>query len=374
MARRILMIGVFLLSSLLLIFSPDALAAARQGLELWWVMVLPALFPFFVCATILQKTGALDFAPRKNRLFKKLGIPAHVLPMMALSAVSGAPTGARLSALMEEEGAFTKDQGNRYAAIFNLASPMFLFGSLGAGMMNDVRAAIPIALGQYGSALILFFAASLLFRSTSREQVSQNRAKADCQNTGKIIVSALSDGVNGMLKIGASIVFFMVLIKLLEKVGILSLFTRLASPVFHALGIDPKILPAAVTGSLEMTSGCAMITKLDLPIRLKIPLCSGMVTFGGLCMLLQSLSFYELKVSRYLLLKQIQNVIAGVISYLTVPWFLPDSAMVMAPISKETFAGNLMSGTLMLGSALLGLSVAWLLATVCKKRMRNRIR
>ncbi|MBR0026990.1 MAG: hypothetical protein IJP37_07515, partial [Clostridia bacterium] len=140
------------------------------------------------------------------------------------------------------------------------------------------------------------------------------------------------------------------------------------------IGVGNDTASAILTGILEMTSGCSRIASLEISLRLQTALCAGTVTFGGLCLLLQSLAFHELKISRYLLLKLIQAILAGFLAYLAAPWFLADAVDTFSPIAWEEASRNLFSTATVVLSSFLGLAAAWLFAAGCKKRMRKRLR
>ncbi|MDD3920059.1 MAG: hypothetical protein PHO41_02625, partial [Eubacteriales bacterium] len=120
---------------LLLVFSTPAVYAAREGLTLWWTVVFPALFPFFVCTALLQKSGMLYSAvgggTRKARSHQKT---RYAVPVLLLSAVSGYPGAAKLCALLYEDHAISFSEAERLTVTCNLCSPMFLLGALCTGM------------------------------------------------------------------------------------------------------------------------------------------------------------------------------------------------------------------------------------------------
>jgi len=371
MTRHIPFFLILIFSLLLVIFSSAALNAARDGLTLWTATVLPALFPFFVCTSLMQRMGALNCTPKNSKILRKFGIPAQVLPMMLLSALSGAPTGARLAGVLEKDGILSPVLSTRYAAIFNFASPMFLCGALAAGMLKTPIAAIPIAIGLYGSCVLVLIVNSLCFPAMSADVIRQPKScKEEEVRPVRALMDSLWDGTTGMLRIGASIVFFLVLTRLLEEIGVIPWIARVVS----LTGVGNDTASAILTGMLEMTSGCSRIAGLDMPLRLQTALCTGIVTFGGLCLLLQSLSFHDLNAARYLSLKGLQAILAGLLAYWTAPWFLPDAVETFSPIVWEDMSQNLFSTATAAFSSLLGLAAAWLFAAGCKKRMRNRLR
>ena len=82
-----------LLILMLMIFPAHVLNAALQGVGIWWDVVFPALFPFFIIAELLLSFGIVHFFgtlldPLMRPLFRVPGIGGFV---MAMGFASGYP-------------------------------------------------------------------------------------------------------------------------------------------------------------------------------------------------------------------------------------------------------------------------------------------
>lgn len=66
MGTRIIAIIALLLCLLLVCFYRPAMLAARDGFDLWLEVVMPALFPFMVCTSILQRSGTFNLNSNKR--------------------------------------------------------------------------------------------------------------------------------------------------------------------------------------------------------------------------------------------------------------------------------------------------------------------
>ena len=55
----ILPVLIMIFTVFLIIFSNSNLTAASSGLTLFWVSVLPSLFPFFIAAELIGYTGII---------------------------------------------------------------------------------------------------------------------------------------------------------------------------------------------------------------------------------------------------------------------------------------------------------------------------
>ena len=143
-----------LLAVCLLLLAEDCAHAAAEAFALWWSSVLPALFPFYLCTSLLLRSGAAQSLVRLLRpVSRLLCLPQGVLPCLLLGGVAGYPTGARLCASL---GAA------QYGARCSLCSPMFLIALVGGGLLRGGGSAPLLCLAHYGAALLLL--ASFLTR------------------------------------------------------------------------------------------------------------------------------------------------------------------------------------------------------------------
>ena len=70
---------------------------------------------------------------------------------------------------------------------------------------------------------------------------------------------------------------------------------------------------AMLYGGVEMTSGCARAAALPLPVSQKLPMVAGIITFGGMCIHMQTTAMTAacgLKLKGFLLAKSIQALLA----------------------------------------------------------------
>lgn len=367
MTKRVGFVLSLVFCCLLVLLSKVAMQAARDGISLWWQMVVPALFPFFVGATMLQKTGALT-AISRMRGPKILRIPPAGLSVMLISAMSGAPTGARMCSLMLEDRAMSRAQAERFAALCNFASPMFIIGALGSGMLKDARAALPILVGHIASSLILIVLLSL-FRPLPGPSTGMKRREVKEFSPWHDLTDAISDGALAMLRIGGTIVLFIVIIALIDSTVLAKVFSLPIFGTLEQIGFDPKLARAMFIGSIEMTNGCNEIAALSAPLQWRATLCSATVSAGGLCVLMQSLAFIDLNPFRYLTLKQIQSVLSGAITFVLFPLLAPEAASTMAQWNPAQFEYNALTGLMLFIASTLGLCVIALLLAVSRRAL-----
>lgn len=327
---------------LLALYSAAALSAAREGFYLWRDHVFPALLPFFVCAHIMQHCGAITDRGR--------------LALYGLSMLSGAPAGARLS------GSFGADVTDTAAAL-NAVSPMFICGSFAAGMLNRPALAWPILLAQFLSAAIF-----LLLAKDEMTEAPAPAAVTESPSFLRLLSEALASGVASLFTVGGAIMVFMAFQALLEQIGLFALLTDPLAKLFAKFGLAPELPAILLSGMLEMVQGCQALAVSGLNLRQTATIAAFFFSFGGVCVLAQSLTVAKLRAGRYLWRKLLQGGLAGLLAYLFAPLFLPDAQEVFSSLAPDMLAKNALSAALTAGISMIGVSVVLLLGAVAGRK------
>ncbi|OQB24736.1 MAG: Sporulation integral membrane protein YlbJ [Firmicutes bacterium ADurb.Bin182] len=364
--KRFLSVFFILLCVFLVIYSKEAMLAAKTGFVLWRDAVLPALFPFFVGSGMLFKTGLFDFKQKRRGKSKRFFLPKAAIPVFLICSVSGTPSGARMSSLLLKNNSLSPEEAYRLTAICNLASPMFITGSVSFAMLGSAAFGLPIAIGHYAGALILLLASFFIF--PPRAEPGSNAIQNAETNMWKAFTESLYDGMLGMIRIGAAIIFFMVLIRLADAAGILDKIAEPLAVLFKAAGIDPDLSFGFVTGLFEMTQGCAIVSATGASIRMRVTICSFLTAFGGFCVLAQSKTFLDFKTPVYVALKLLHAFIASVITYFVMPFLPLRYEQAFVPFQQGQWQYNAVSALLILASAALGFSAVSIYCVVLKRK------
>lgn len=327
--------------ALLLLFHADAMAAAREGFEIFQSSVFPALLPFFVCASIMQETGVVN---AQNRM-----------GLLLMSYISGAPSGARLIS-----GVDVDDQTRSIlAAALNMLSPMFMIGAFANNMLGNKWLALPMLIGQVTSGIAI-----LLFIRLPKGKKSLPAV------AGPSIPDAIKSAMMSMLMICGTIMIFMVLITLLNDIGILDIIAYPFDKLLGLFNVREGMFKLVLAGSIEVVNGCNMIKDAQITMRQAVVLGTFITTFGGLCIMAQSSLFFKIKAWHYIVIKLMQSIVASTIAYLLFPLFAKDTLPVFNPVTGERMIENTMSMGFAFLSSLLGMSVIFLFS-MARKRLNR---
>lgn len=316
----------------LVLFGPQAAAGAAEGFELFISCVFPSLFPFFVCVALLKGLGV--FGVKSGRA------GAAIFKIFAISLISGTPTGPMLigSVLPENtELNYKKQQLNNelrsaLAALTNLASPVFIAGAVCSRMFGfrERKAALLLAFSHYGAAALsvslLMLLASALNCKFRPAADSQSRIRA-----AAVFPKAVRESVNSILLVGGTLVFFVVAVRLLEASGIVSL-----------LGLS-ELQKGTLFGLLEMTNGIKILSAEPVS-RLSLVLTCGLMSFGGLCIFLQTCGVVNLRPVGYFAAKLIHALLSAALCAAMYPLFFSNAAPVFISTAESAaIAENIMT-------------------------------
>lgn len=317
------------LLALMLRYPAQSLTAASKSLQLFASSVLPALLPFFIVTTLLSQSFFPELLSRLlpvTRLFK---FNAQGSCALFLGMLSGYPVGARLCGELLAQGGVRQQDAARLCALCNFAGPMFILGTLAASMLGAPFLGPALLLCHYAGGLLSALLFSFFAQKDPRKSNGPFYAPPPAQPFGTAFGQAVASAVSALMRVAGTLAFFAVLCALLESSGILPLLCRLLYPL---LG---EATSGLLCGLIEMTQGCALLSaqqSLSLPLR--GALCCALVSFGGLSIIMQSVSFCPVSAGKYAFYKLFHGVFSGLISYFVL-LRVCDSQAVFAPSASS---------------------------------------
>lgn len=291
-------IGAALGMLVLILDSKTALQGAQTGIDLCLRTVIPSLFPFFLLSIVLTSSFLGSSLPWLRPMGKLCGIPTGAESILISAFLGGYPVGAQAIATAYRSGQLSKADAERMLSFCNNAGPAFLFGMVAS--MFPERGMAWLLWGIHIASAILV---ALLMPGISAEAVKM------AGQSGISLSQALQRAIGVMATVCGWVVLFRVVIAFLER---------------WVLWLLPMAAQVAVTGLLELSNGCCELWKIaDVHTRLLV--CSAILSFGGLCVTMQTVSVTSgISLRRYFLGKGIQTLISllltsGVICGIWIP-------------------------------------------------------
>ncbi|MCK9479967.1 MAG: hypothetical protein M0R40_10805, partial [Firmicutes bacterium] len=330
--KFIIFFGLFVLIGL--VTAPaDCLAGALSGLELCYTIIIPSLFPFFVCSKLLIGSGA---AKKLGDMCHNIMRPLFNLPgsagiALVLGLLSGYPVGAQCAADLYEKNLCTKAEAQRMIGFCNNSGPLFIMGSVGAGMMHSAQAGIVMYAIHVLSALTLGF--MLRFYKADEKMTLQcakyRQTAPEFHSFGAALSDAVSKSAELILYVCGFIVFFNALVAILFRFNIIFAMQNF----LKLLGISTEVSNALAFGIFEITGGAVRAVALPTA-QLKIIVVSALLAWSGISVILQVAGIIsKVGLSPYILIfsKAFQALIASIYALIFLRF---------APSALQVFASN----------------------------------
>lgn len=342
---------------LILCYPQNAMQYARGGMTLCAEVLVPSLFPFFVCSGLLIYSG---FCERLSHFFGRVMLPLFNVngsgaAAFVLGIISGYPLGAQTALKLYENHSVSKTECERLLAFCNNSGPLFILGSVGIAIYRSQRIGIMLYLSHIAAAITVGIIFGF-YKGHEKQKVNITYER-DSKSMGEIFSAALNGSLKSILTVCGAVVFFSVIANLVADL----LPRGIARTIFVALS--------------ELTSGIKGISEMNVATGSKLILSSAAAGFAGFCVHLQVMSVAAGKgvsLVPYIVGKSIHALLSAVYTAVLLKLF---------PVTVSVFAhGDSMSGAFFAASVftILCASVLSLTAAVTlmvlgrKKKKRSR--
>ena len=266
-----------------------------NGLMLWLTAIVPTALPLLVVLSLMVRSPAFlsltrRLSPFAEKLFR---IPGAGAGAMLLSLLSGYPAGARTVAELASDGRLQKGDVFYTACLASTSGPAFCLGAA-AAMFSSPAAGIVL----FGSHLLAVWSAGFLLPRLTRHKAEP--APPPLPKAREPFSALLISAVQAVLSVGALIALFFCLKEMLFSI----------LPPLSGYG------EGVLSGLLEVTAGVSALANLKTPLSLA--LAAAEVSFGGLCVNAQQLSFLAgtgVKMLPFLLVKCAHGLLAFAFCY-----------------------------------------------------------
>lgn len=267
-------LGAICAGAFILTKPDDASSAVSGAVKNCLEIIIPSLFAFTVLAIFLRDSGLyrVVLKPLSLPLSRLLRMDEELCACIILGNIGGYPVGAKLlSNAVEEHRLSEQDAGRLLCCCFG-SGPSFVIGIAGMRVFDNAATGAAIFAACFLSSLIM----AAIVRS--RGEINFLSEKQACAPSAKCFIDAVISAAKVMFTVCAMITIFSVITALLKSVGALWLGERLLDRLGFGADAD-KIFPAL----LEISA----LGELAGESPLSASICAGLLSFGGVCVLLQ---------------------------------------------------------------------------------------
>ena len=289
--RTLTCIAAALTMLILILDAKTALSGAVEGVQLCVQVVIPSLLPLFFLSIFL--TDALSSI--STGLLTPLGrfcrIPGNTQALLVLGLLGGYPTGAQSVSEAYRAGHLSKEDGKRLLGFCSNAGPAFVF-AMGATQFQDPR--IPMVLW-------LIHILSALITGRILPSFNSKITALPPKNSSISPTAAMGKTLRTLGFVCGWVILFRVLLTFMDR---------------WFLWYFPEELRTAIHIFLELANGCAELNHITNE-GLRMMLFSAGLGFGGICVLMQTVSVTgSLGLGMYLPGKLIQCVLSLLLTWL----------------------------------------------------------
>ncbi len=333
--RNLISLFFLLFAILLVIFSSSNLIAAKSGLKLWALSVVPSLFPFFIATNLLNHTKLVNyFSKFFNKIMRPLfNVPGEASYAFILGLISGYPVGAKIVSSLKNANLCTKDEAERMLCFTNNSGPLFIIGTVGISLFSNSAIGFLLLFTHILASISVGIILGLLSRlkkdyskPSLKSNLSSNKKIASFSNLGEVLSESILDASKTIILIGGFVILFSIILAILKQSHVLSVLSVLISPILQILHIPTQFAEGIISGLFELTNGILLICNIPCKnIWINILCCAFLLSFGGFSVLIQVVSVCsksDIKIKKYLWGKILQACLATFYTYILLN-FLP---------------------------------------------------
>ena len=275
------------------------------------------------------------------------GIGGEGASAVLLGLISGYPAGAAVTCRLYAAGGISREEAERLLAFTNNAGPLFVIGVIGMGVYQSPAAGYILLLAQSLAALSVGACMRIFGKRIEGKRVKMRKGFGD----------PVGDAVQTLLTLCGFVVFFSVLTAFMETAGILAAIRR----ILCLTGMGEKTAVLLSTGFFEITAAAKSCGAA-------MPAMAGLLSFGGMSVLLQTASLVRkagLSMKSYFLGKALAVGFSAFYCRLLLSVWKPSMAVSLsAPMAKTVLFGGYLGAAALLAIAVYALHA--LLEKFCK--------
>lgn len=324
-----------------------ALNSGRNGLNLWFNILLPSLLPFFILSDLFIESGLVQYF---GRLLEPIIKPIFRIPgqgsfPIVMSFLSGYPIGAKLTCQLRDLNIVSKLEGDRLITLASTSGPLYILGAVLTGMlaMPDLSGLmiIPHYLGVLTVGLIFSHLPRRSNYKPPKNKIpprpKKNNKETKTDSLAKIISISVRSSIDSILLIGGFVIIYNVIIDMVLASELLKILLGVIS---RALNINPALMEGVFAGIIELTTGCSRIAAVKTDLIYKILAINFIIGWGGLSILSQAISFIsqtDISIRIFLTSKVFHGLFSSLYTYLLYLFFYKDYIIPSSygPIIKE---------------------------------------
>lgn len=324
-------LGFLCLAAGLLIY-PDAVKKdIYEKLLYCFSLLVPTVFPFIALASFAVNSSVGQFLGKAFGFLTRyvFRLPRVCAAPIIISFIGGYPSGASGISILLEKGSITKKEAGRMLLFCVNPGIAFVVSFLGGAVLGNAKYGLLLYLAVVLSGLVVGAVSALFSPIPPKGGETQGEVQKGA------FINAAFDASQGMLRMIGCVMLFTAILTILNESGLIPLICGFIAKV---LPVSVQEASAFVALCAEITSGIGDAAKAGLP---PVSYAFGLA-FGGLCVHLQTFSFFrEFPVSKLYFIgaKVVHGLLSALVFILLQPFF-QESVEVFSSMNAAAFTGT----------------------------------
>ena len=288
MKRKIIIFFYICLLFFLLFHPKEALTGVKNGLGLWLNIMIPTLLPFLILTGALLKTGNIRKLLKPSAFFWKtfFGLSPAGAYVLILGLLCGYPMGAKLAHDLYIDQQISRREGEYLLTFSCNASPAFIISYLSGILLKNKISAVQMILTFLAADLFcMLFFRFVVYRGHTVDSVCVDKIKKETyqqDSIGVILDVSIMNGFETITRLGGYILIFSLVFTCIRHYWP---FSEQTSILF--------------TSPIELTTGLQQIAHSRYSWRFRCISSITLTAFGGLCVMFQTKSVLENRLSLF---------------------------------------------------------------------------
>lgn len=275
----LILYALLLIEFLILLNSKDVINSVINSSNIFIIKVLPSLMPTMIIGLCLIKYNVTKIIPNFiYKLFNHLfNFNNTTTSIFIMSMIAGTPSNAIFINDYLNKGLISEKEASNLLCITHFINPLFIIGGVGIGIFNSAKIGLMLLLLMYISNFIKAFILRNNFNS-NYNKITLSKSSSFIEVFKESIISS----IKSLLIIFGIITMFNILITLLSSIFNFNIYIK-----------------CIINGLLEMTSGTIFLKYINISFPIKFILSYLFLSFGGLCIQMQTFSMIKKIKIRY---------------------------------------------------------------------------
>ena len=266
------------------VVSQEALAASKEGMQLWLNVLLPVLLPFLILTGILIHTNMAGklLQPVEVIWNKVLGVSAAGAYAVIVGALCGYPVGAKITSDLYENHQISESEAKYLLTFTNHASPVFVRTYLCHICLKDqIPARTVFGIFALSDLTIMLLFRFVVYRNKIQFLSADKKKKTPVSSSsGAFLDVSIMNGFETVTRLG----------------GYILMFSILSACISHFWNMK-NLIGYTLSGILELTTGLCRLQNANIHMQWKYLLTLFLTAFGGICITFQTRSLVTRKLS-----------------------------------------------------------------------------